>query len=227
MKNFRFAIIKTLPIMFSYVFLGTAFGIMMYEAGSNVGFSALCSILIYTGAFQMALAGFIKANAAISSILITAFALGSRHIFYGISFIEAFKKMKKRFPYMIFSLTDETYALYCGTEVPKDINLEDFRFCAAILCQIYWITGSILGGILGSLIPFDFKGIDFTMTALFVTVLVDQFRENKDHRASLIGILASVICLIIFGKSNFILPALLISTVLLLVISKKEVNKNE
>lgn len=224
MRSFRLALVKTLPIMFSYVFLGTAFGIMMHEAGCGFGWSACASIFIYTGAFQMALAGFIKQQAAVSSILITAFALGSRHIFYGISFIEDFKRMGKRFFYMVFSLTDETYALYC-TEVPEEngVKLEDFRFSAAILCHLYWITGSVLGAVLGNVIPFDFAGIDFTMTALFITVLIDQWRGTKDHRAALIGIAASVICLAVFGKSNFILPALLISTVILTAIANKEV----
>jgi len=227
MKNFKFALYNSLPVMFTYVFLGTAFGIMMNEAGYGFVWSGLSSILVYTGAFQMAMVGFLKAQAALSSILITAFALGSRHFFYGISFIEDFKKMGIRFPYMMFSLTDETYALYCGTETPDGIDRDRFRFITAILCQSYWVIGSILGGIIGTVIPFDFAGIDFTMTALFITVLVNQWRDTKDHKASIVGIAASIICLIVFGKSNFILPALIISTLILVLISRKEVGDNE
>jgi len=175
----------------------------------------------------MALAGFIKAGASVFSILVTAFALGSRHIFYGISFIDDFKKMGARFPYMIFSLSDEVYALYCNTDPIEGVDLGTFRFFSALLCQTYWVFGSILGAILGQVIPFDFKGIDFTMTALFVTVLIDQWRDNPDHRATIIGLVASILCLFIFGKSNFIFPALIISTLILFVIAKKEVTVHE
>lgn len=227
MNNFKFALKTSLPVMFTYVFLGIAFGIMLNEAGYGYIWSAASSIIIYTGAFQMAMVGFLKAQAALSSILVTAFALGSRHFFYGISFIEDFKKMGKRFPYMMFSLTDETYALYCGTEVPEGLQVDKVRFCIAFLCQSYWVAGSIIGGIIGSVIPFDFAGIDFTMTALFITVLVNQWLETKDHRASITGIAASIVCLLVFGKSNFMLPALIISTLILLVISRKEVAKHE
>ncbi|MDO4492521.1 MAG: AzlC family ABC transporter permease [Clostridia bacterium] len=225
MKTFKTAFLHTLPIMFSYVFLGTAFGIMMHDAGYGAGWSAAASIFIYTGAFQMALAGFLKAGAAIPSILITAFALGSRHVFYGISFIEDFKRMGKRMLYMIFSLTDETYALYCApAPVGEGVSLEDYRFASAILCQLYWVAGSVLGAVIGNVVPFDFTGIDFTMTALFVTVFIDQWRNTKDHRAALTGLGASVLCLLLFGKSNFILPALLIASVVLVAIARKEEN---
>lgn len=227
MKEFKYALLKSSPVIFSYVFLGTAFGIMMHEAGCDIKWTALASIFIYTGAFQMALAGFIKAQTAVFSVLATAFALGSRHIFYGISFIEDFKRMKRRYGYMVFSLTDEAYALYCDTQVDKDINLENYRFCLAMIIHAAWIIGSVLGGILGNIIPFDFAGIDFTMTALFVTVLVDQWRESKDHRAAMIGIVTSVVFLVLIGKNNFILPALALSTAILVFISLKETKENE
>jgi len=227
MKEFKYALLKSSPVIFSYIFLGTAFGIMMHEAGCNIKWTALASIFIYTGAFQMALAGFIKAQTAIFSVLATAFALGSRHIFYGISFIEDFKKMKGRYGYMIFSLTDEAYALFCDTQIEKGINLENYRFYVAMIIHLSWITGSVMGGILGNIIPFDFAGIDFTMTALFVTVLVDQWKASKDHRAAIIGIVTSIAFLVTVGKNNFILPALALSTVILLFISIKETKENE
>jgi len=228
-KELRAAFKNTVPIMFSYIFLGTAFGIMLNEAGYGVVYGILCSVFIYTGAFQMALAGFLKAGTAIISIFVTAIAVGSRHIFYGISFIDDFKKMGKRFPYMIFGLTDEAYAIFCADDFPKDLDKASCRFYSAIMIQCYWVFGTILGEILGSTIPFDFKGIDFSMTALFICVLIDQWKSNKDHKPALIGLASSIICLYVFGVDNFILPALLIATAILLLMANswKKTGKND
>ena len=211
-NEMKYAFIHTTPILFSYIFLGMAFGIMMQEAGYGPFWSFLCSTFIYTGAFQMALVGFLKATAPILTICFTALAMGSRHIFYGFSFIEDFKKAGKKYPFMIFSLTDESYALYCSLDIPKELNKENTRFFIGLFCWWYWICGSVLGGIIGVVIPFDFKGIDFCMTAMFVCVFVDQWRQEKTHLPALAGIVFSILFLLLVGKDNFILPALLAAT---------------
>lgn len=233
-EQFIYAFKKTLPILFSYIFLGTAFGIMMNEAGFGLGYSALTSIVVYTGAFQLALVGLLKGGASVFSIVMTALAMGSRHIFYGFSFLEDFRKDKKRFPYLVFSLTDEVYALDCALEEPKNSNRQLIEFYMAIMCHLYWITGSIIGSLAGALIPFDFTGIDFCMTALFITIFIDQWNNfsklNKGfypHIPAVLGGVLSIVLLILVGPSNFILPSLVITTAILLIMSKVELTKTE
>lgn len=222
-KEMKYAFVNTTPVLFSYIFLGMAFGIMMQEAGYGPLWSLPCSTFIYTGAFQMALVGFLKSEAPILTICFTALAMGSRHIFYGLSFIEDFKKMGKKGIFMIFSLTDESYALYCSLDIPKKLNRDQTRFFIGLFCWLYWITGSVLGGVIGAVIPFDFAGIDFCMTALFVSILVDQWQTTKEHVTTLIGGICAIFFLIFVGADNFILPALAAATgIILLRVPKKE-----
>lgn len=227
MKQFKYAFKRTLPILFSYIFLGIAFGIMMQNAGYNALWSALTSLIVYTGAFQLALVGLLKEGSSIATILFTALALGNRHIFYGFSFLEDFRKAGAKFPYLVFSLTDESYALDCSLKEPKDMNRQDIEFATGWLCHCYWITGSILGGLIGAFIPFDFEGIDFCMTALFTTIFVDQWiaagKNNRLRIPALVGLFSSVIFLIILGPVNFLLPSLITTTAILFAISAIEI----
>ena len=152
--------------------------------------------------------------------------INSRHAFYGLTFIEKFKAMKAR-PYMIFSLTDETYSLLCSLKVPEGIDEKKVMFLISLLDQVYWIIGSVMGAALGQVLPFDMTGIDFAMTALFVTIFVDQWREAKSHLPAVIGLISSVICLQIFGGNNFILPSLIITVTILMALQKRLEGKVE
>lgn len=226
-KEMKYAFVNTTPVLFSYIFLGMAFGIMMQEAGYGPIWSFSCSTFIYTGAFQMALVGFLKSYAPILTICFTALAMGSRHIFYGLSFIEDFKKMGKKGIFMIFSLTDESYALYCSLDIPKALNRDMARFFIGLFCWWYWICGSTIGGIIGAVIPFDFAGIDFCMTALFVSILVDQWKDAKEHFTTVVGVLCAISFLILIGADNFILPALTIATGIILIRAPKSLKQNK
>lgn len=202
--------------MFSYIFLGMAFGILMNQAGFAFYWSGLISLIVYTGAFQFVMVPFLSAGTGLVTVALTALAMNSRHIFYGVSFVEDFRKMGKRFPYMVFSLTDETFALNSTTEFPVHMNKRNLMFYIAVLCQLYWVLGSVLGGIMGQVIPFDFEGVDFCMTALFVTIFIDQWRKAETHIPALAGLIFSIIFLLLLGADNFILPSLLLSTVVLI-----------
>lgn len=225
----KYAFYKTLPIMFSYVFLGIAFGIMMHDAGLGPGWSGLMGIMVYTGAFQIAFVGLLKGGATLAEMVITAFVLGSRHIFYGFSFLEDFRKGGRKFLYLVFSLTDESYALDCALKEPEGMNRQSIEFLMHIMCQAYWVMGGVLGGLIGKLIPFDFTGIDFCMTALFTTIMVDQwieFGKQKDakrkHIPAILGAASTIFFLIILGTRNFLFPAMLITTMVLFFMSVTE-----
>ncbi len=221
-KTLGYAFVNSLPIFFSYEFLSIAFGIMMSSAGYNFIWSWLVSQTVYTGAFQYVLVDYLKTGTAVTTIILTALFMNSRMLFYGIPYIDKFKKLGKFYPYMIFSLTDETYALYTSMngKIPSNVNEGLYILYVAFFARVYWLTGTIIGGLLGSLLPFDFKGIDFCMTALFITIFIDKWKNKKDRLSAFLGLICGVVSLVIFGAKSFIFPAM-VSTMFLLVINKK------
>lgn len=212
----KYAFIKSIPVLCSYVFLGMAYGILMEEAGFGWYYSLLISFVVYTGAFQFVFTTLLSAGASLFTIGITALFMNSRQLFYSISFVKDFNKMGKMKPYMIHSLTDETYALYNTLDLP-DEKKHKVEKALAVMCQSYWCIGAILGGIIGILIPFSTDGIDFCMTALFVTILVGQWEKAKSHFAACTGIIVGLICLFVFGADKFMLPSLVIVSTILII----------
>lgn len=223
----KYSLIQTLPVMFGYLFMGMAFGILLAEAGFNFLWSFLISASIYSGSMQFVLIGFLGGGIGLISIVLMTLSVQSRHMFYGLSFIEKFKAMGKKGWYMIFALTDETYSLLCGMDIPTELDEKKVFLTVAILNQSYWVIGCSLGGLIGGLIWFDTTGIDFAMTALFVVIFVEQWLAYSSHLPAIIGFLSGVICLLIFGAGNFLLPALLITVSLLLVFDKKTAENKE
>lgn len=221
-RELKYALGKTIPIMFSYLFLSMAFGIMMNQAGFPFYWAYLVSLTVYTGAFQFVIVSFLSAGAGIATIAFTALAMNCRHMFYGVNFLKEFKSMGKRYPYMIFSLTDETYALYCSLEYPEELDHHQVMFDIAWLSRVYWLIGTLVGALLGQIIPFDFEGVDFCMTALFVTILIDQWKKTEDHAPAVIGGVSAVVFLLIFGAARFMLPSLMVTTALLLIFTPGE-----
>ena len=187
-KTLYFAFKMSLPVLFGYLFLGSAFGIMLYEAGYNFVWAIIISLFVYAGSGQFLLVSMLTSHAALSDIAIMTFFVNSRHIFYGISFIEKFRSYSWRYPYLIFSLTDETYGVNSSfSDVPKGVNEGDARFLIGLFDHIYWIIGSVIGSLAGQLIKIDFTGIDFSMTALFTVIFIDQMRASKSKLPGVIG----------------------------------------
>ena len=215
------AFVKSIPIFCSYVFVSMAYGMMMASAGFPWYDSLLVSLTVYTGAFQFVLIKFLSSGASLITIALTALLMNSRQSFYSITFLKEFKQMGRRKLYMIHTMTDETYAVNCTLDLPKK-EKEDTMFLVALFCRCYWIVGSVLGGILGQIIPFDLTGLDFCMTALFLIIFIDQWEKAEKHTPALTGLGTGVICLLIFGENRFMLPALLIVSALLLLFQRKE-----
>ena len=166
------AFIKSLPIFFSYVFVAFSYGLMMQEAGFSWFYSLFTSLTVYTGAFQFVLITFFSSGASLATIAVTAFLMNSRQTFYSITFLNDFKNMGHKKVYMIQTMTDETYAVNCTLE-PEEPERHKIMFLVALLSRCYWMFGAVIGGVLGQIIPFELKGIDFCMTALFITIFVD------------------------------------------------------
>ncbi len=220
----RFAFRQSLGVLFGYVFLGTAFGILLRQAGFGALWSLAFSGLVYAGSLQFVLAGFLAAPTALPTVALMSLFINARHLFYGLSFIERFRSMGKKRPYMIFSLTDETYSVLCGMdEVPAGVDKNGAMFLAALLDQLYWVAGSLLGTFAGGL-PLDFTGIDFSMTALFLVIFLEQWRGAKSHLPALLGLGCGAVFLLMLGPDNFLLPALC-TTVAVLLLARPALNR--
>lgn len=229
-KALKAAFHYTIPVLCGYLFIGFAFGVMMRDAGFHPVWSFLSSLLIYAGSGQYLLVSLLATNASILKVAVMTLVLNCRHIFYGFSFIETFKQSGKAMPYMVFSLTDETYSLLCALSVPEDIDPPKMRLAIAILDQIYWIAGTLVGAFAGAVVPFDSTGIDFAMTALFVVIFIEQWKNAKNPLPFYIGIGVTLLSLVFFGADQFIFPAMLVICLLLLLLKssiEREVNHHE
>lgn len=221
-EAFQKAFVASIPILCSYLFLGMAYGILMQEQGFGWLESLLASAVVYTGAFQFVLITFLSSGASLLTIAVTALFMNSRQSFYSLTFLNDFKQMGRRKLYMIHAMTDETYAVNCTLESLPPEERRETMFYLAVLSHIYWTAASALGGMLGQIIPFDMTGIDFCMTALFVTIFVDQWEKARRHFPALAGLCVAVVALAIFGANGFMLPALLATSALLVFAGRKE-----
>lgn len=219
-KALRPAFAATVPVLCGYLFIGLAFGVMLRDAGFGAPWAFLCSLSIYAGSGQYLLVSLISANASLTTVAVMTLLLNCRHIFYGLSFLEQFRAMGKAMPYMVFSLTDETYSLLCSLKTPEDVDPKAMRLTVAVLDHVYWIAGSVIGGLLGGVLPFDSTGIDFAMTALFVVIFIEQWKGSKCHIPAFIGFGCAAVGLFLLGAQQFILPSLLAVSILLLVFRK-------
>lgn len=214
-KLIKTAFVKSLPVMAGYVVLGIGFGILLKKAGYGLFWAFLMSLTIYAGSMQYVTVSLLTSGASLISAALTTLMVNARHLFYGVSMIDKYKDAGKKKPYLIFALTDETYSLLCGDDYPEGEDRHWYSFFVSLFDQFYWIAGSLIGSILGSVITFNTAGIDFSMTALFVTVFVEQWLTTKNQLPAIAGLLCSVVCLLIFGADSFLIPTMIAITIVL------------
>lgn len=210
------AIRDTIPVMTGYVVLGIGFGILLSTKGYGVLWALSMGLLIYSGTMQFVAAEMFTAGTALGTAGMTALMVSARHLFYGLSMIERYRDihgLKKA--YMIYALTDETYSLVCESDD------EDYCFWVSLLDHSYWLIGGIIGSVLGQVLKFDSRGIDFALTALFVSICVDQWLSSEEHIPALTGIISSVVCLVIFGADSFLIPAMIVITAVLFALRRR------
>ena len=208
----------TVPVLMGYLSIGMAFGLMLEAADYNVIWAFFMSLTIYAGSGQYLGVELLATGAALLQVALLTFLINFRHLVYGLSMLEKFRGMGWRKFYMIFSLTDETYALLAGANPPPGINPKEFYFSVAFLDHCYWILGSVIGSVAGALIGFDTTGVEFAMTALFLVIAVDQWRSYRSHIPAIVGAAATLLCLKLVGAEMMLLPALGIIIVVLLVL---------
>lgn len=215
-KELRYALRRTVPVLCGYLFLGIAFGVLLQQAGYGWPWALLISGIVYAGSMQFALVGLIAGGAGVLATALMTLAVNGRHLFYGVTFLERFRAMGKACPYMVFSLTDETYSLLCAETTPEGLDPDRTLLLISLLDHLYWVAGSVLGGVLGAGLPFDAAGIDFAMTALFLVIFTEQWLSARRHRPALTGLAAGLVCLLVLGADRFIIPAMLLAAALLM-----------
>ena len=215
------AFVKSLPVMAGYIVLGIGFGILLGEAGFGPLWALLFSLFVFAGSMQFVGVSLISGGASVLVTALTTLMVNARHIFYSVSMYGIYKEAGRKKPALIFTLTDETYSLLCDGKTPEGEDPHTWRLLVSLFNYGYWVLGSFLGGLLGQIIPFDTTGIDFSMTALFVTVFVEQWTSTKEHRPALLGVGATVLCLVLFGQEIFLIPSMAVITLMLAALRPK------
>ena len=212
--------LDTVPVLTGYLFLGAGFGILLNENGYNVLWSFLMGVFVFAGSGQYLAVSLLAEGASLLTAAVATLLVNARHLFYGISLLDTYQKAGKKKWYMIFALTDETYSLVTQNKPPEGMNRFTYCFLVSLLDHIYWVCGCVLGSLVGALIPISFAGVEFVLTALFVTMFVEQWLSTKDHRPALIGVMSTVACLFIFGKDIFLIPSMAVIAIALSVMRK-------
>ena len=218
LKIFRRAFIVTLPVMAGYLVLGLGFGILLRVAGFGALWALAMSIFMYAGSMQYVGVSLLSGGASLVTVAVTTLMVQARHLFYGISLIDRYRGAGAKKLYLMHALTDETYSLVTSVHVPDFADEKSYYFAISLLNHLDWITGCMLGSLAGAILPFSSEGVDFAMTALFVTIFVEQWVTEKEHRPALAGAGCTLLCLLVFGSESFLIPAMaliLLSLVLL------------
>ena len=215
----------TIPVLTGYLALGFGFGIMLNAAGYGILLAFIMSLTIFAGSMQYLAVGLLVNDASLITVAVTTFVVNVRHLFYGISMLDKYKGVGKIKGYLMFALTDETYSLLCtDNPIVPESRKKQYYFFVSILDHSYWILGSVLGATVGTLIDFNSQGVDFALTALFVTIFLDQWLTTKKHIPAIIGLVATALSVVVFGSQNFLIPAMIIIAVALCLYKEEKEN---
>lgn len=222
-KALKTVFLDTVPVLTGYLFLGAGFGILLCEKnGYGIFWAIGMGLFMFAGSGQYLAVSLIASHASIISAAIATFLVNARHIFYGISLLKPYEGAGKKKLYMIFALTDETYSLVTQNQPPEGMNRHTYCFLVSLFDHVYWVIGCCLGSLLSATLPISFEGVEFVLTALFVTMFVEQWLSHKNHLPAIIGMVSTVLCLILFGKDIFLIPSMILIAILLTITKKTE-----
>ena len=220
-KALKTVFLDTVPVLTGYLFLGAGFGILLSEkVGYGVGWAMAMGVFMLAGSGQYLAVSLMADHASLISAVIATLFVNIRHIFYGISLLDTYKGAGKKKPYMIFALTDETYSLVTQNQPPEGMSRHLYCFLVSLFDHIYWIIGCGLGNVLNNVVPISFEGVEFVLTALFITMFLEQWLSHKNHLPAIIGVVSTALCLAIFGSEIFLIPSMALIAVLLTVSRK-------
>lgn len=219
--DFQKAFLTTIPVLTGYVVLGMGFGVVLRSHGFGVLWALCMSLCIYAGSMQYVAIDLLSGGVSLITTALTTLAVNARHLFYGISMVDRYRHAKAK-PFLVFTLTDETYSLVCDDSALDNVqNRERYYFYVSLLDYAYWVGGSVLGNLLGTVLPFSTEGIDFALTALFLTVFVEQWLHTKNHIPALLGVGCALVCLLCFGADSFLIPTMVLITLSLTLLRPK------
>lgn len=231
MNCLKKAFLATIPVMAGYVVLGIGFGMLLQTRDYGVLWAFAMSFFIFAGSMQYVAVDLMTGGVSLLTAALTTLAVNARHLFYGISMVDKYKKENRkgflRKYFLFWTLTDETYSLVCSEEPERSGNPSAYYFYVSLFDYSYWVLGSVAGALLGEVFPFSTEGIDFSLTALFLTVFVEQWLTTRNHVAAVVGVVASILCLILFGSDKFLIPAMILIAAALILLRKKEGITNE
>ena len=210
-----------IPVMTGYLVLGLGYGIILQSKGYGALWALATSALIYAGSIQYVAIDLLAGGASLITAALTTLMVNARHLFYGLSMVGKYKGAGWKKPYLIFALTDETYSLVCRDMDLPEKSRHRYDFFVSLFDQIYWVSGCVLGALIGGVLPFSVEGIDFALTALFVTVFVEQWLQTRDHTAAIVGVGSSILCLLLFGADSFLIPTMAVITLALTLLRRK------
>ena len=219
-RALRAAAPQTIPVLAGYFVLGMGYGIYVQSLGLPVWMPMLMGTVVYGGSLEFVLASLLLSAFSPLSAFLMALMIQARHLFYGLAMLERYKGYGLRSFYMIFAMSDETFSITCSAEPPEGVDRGWFMFFITLLDQLYWVASAGLGAVVGSVLPFSTKGVDFVMTAMFVVIFLNQWEKEKQHVSAFIGLLVPLVCLVLFGAGSFLLPAMACILVLLVALRR-------
>lgn len=207
-QAFLAAFPHTVPILAGFLFLGLSYGIYMNAAGFSFWYPMLMSLLIFAGSMEFVAAGILLGGFHPLQTFLLTVAINARHLFYGLSMLDRYRGHGKKDLYLIFGMCDETFSINYTAEIPEGVDRGWFMTFVTILNHLYWVLGATLGGLLGSILQINTEGIEFVMTAMFIVIFLEQWRKEKNHTSGVLGLGISLLCLLLFGRDHFIIPAM-------------------
>ena len=215
-KAFKAAFPYTIPIGIGFLFLGMSYGFMMQSKGFSVWYPFFMSMFIFAGSMEFVTANLLLSAFSPVAAFFLALMVNARHLFYGLSMLEKYRGTGPVRPVLICTLTDETFSLVSTLEPPEGVARRDFYFWISLLDYLYWQVGCTLGNAVGGLLTFDTTGLDFTLTALFIVLLLEQVKKKENRAAGIIGMVCTAASLAVFGPDNFLIPAMILLLAVLL-----------
>jgi len=219
-RAFSAAFPHTIPILAGFSFLGISYGLYATASGFAFWYPILMAVVIFGGSLEFVAVEMMLGIFAPVQTLIMALMIQARHLFYGIAMLEKYKGTGLKKLYLIYGMCDESFSINCSVDIPEDVDKGWFMFFVTLLNQCYWVAGTAVGAVLGSVITFNLDGLEFVMTAMFVVIFLDQWLKEKKHYTGVIGVVASAVCLLIFGADSFMIPTMLCVLCLLTVFRK-------
>ena len=223
-RAFQAAFPYTIPIFAGFWFLGMTYGIYMNVSGFSFWYPMLMSLTIFAGSIEFVTVNLLLGAFNPLQALALALMINARHLFYGISMLDKYKGTGWKKLYLIFGMCDESFSINYTAQIPPDVDRGWFMFFVTLLNQIYWVSGATLGGLFGSLIPFNTEGLEFVLTAMFVVIFLDQWLKEEKHTSAILGLALSLLCLLVFGSDGFIIPSM-IAILAVLTLLRKPIEK--